>query len=463
MDTNNINIIVFDEDDNFKKSKELLGDEGYTIKRFFCIQKVDQLDHIIENQLKSDDYIFLVVHVFGKTDNLKGISKFKGSGIIEKYPNLEYMFISEGNKQDDIKKLMIDNKHNEFLLKNVFKYHEVRDELKTDRAKAITIKDLLNSNNKVEMEGETKLNSSNNQKYPQIKYAVITALFDDEFEELKKVFNFPEDKEIHTKKKVFYRGYLKENPEIEIIAAIPNATGMLDTSIIATQLLEFFNPEYLLMSGVCGGSEDTDFGDIILAKQIFTFQKGKISDVKTENSEGKVVDITLYDFDKNVIDYNKLFDQNGNLISVSIEKFEREHDSIISLDSLFEDKLNPKLDIVKQNINKNIKETSFIDNKSINIIIGPMACSTMVINKNGFFEDTIKGIHRKTVAVEMESYGVARACQFANNGKTIPIIFKSVMDKTVNKEDTVDGINYKKFAAYTSAQFMKELFLNKII
>jgi nucleoside phosphorylase len=87
----------------------------------------------------------------------------------------------------------------------------------------------------------------------------------------------------------------------------------------------------------------------------------------------------------------------------------------------------------------------------------------MVINKKGFFEDTIKTINRKTAAIEMESYGVARACIFANEGKTKPIIFKSVMDKTFDKEDVKNNVNNKKFAAYTSALFLKSLFEEKII
>jgi nucleoside phosphorylase len=87
----------------------------------------------------------------------------------------------------------------------------------------------------------------------------------------------------------------------------------------------------------------------------------------------------------------------------------------------------------------------------------------MVINKKGYFEDVIKKIDRNVAAVEMESYGVARACSIANKGRTIPIIFKSVMDHTFKKDDTQGTINVKKFAAYTSAQFMKHLFEMKII
>jgi nucleoside phosphorylase len=96
--------------------------------------------------------------------------------------------------------------------------------------------------------------------------------------------------------------------------------------------------------------------------------------------------------------------------------------------------------------------------KKVDIHFEPMACSTMVINKEGYFEDHIKTVNRKTIAVEMESYGVARACQFGNEGKTKWIIFKSVMDNTKQKTDEA-----KKFAAHTSALFMKEILYRGIL
>src|SRR5690606_17219509 len=95
---------------------------------------------------------------------------------------------------------------------------------------------------------------------------------------------------------------------------------------------------------------------------------------------------------------------------------------------------------------------------SINIHFEPMACSTMVINKDGFFEDHIKYVDRQTVAVEMESYGVARACQFGNEGKTNWIIFKSVMDNMTQKDDRA-----KRFAANTSALFLKHLIYDGVL
>jgi nucleoside phosphorylase len=412
METDNIIIIVFDEQENFENSKELLGDEGYTIKRFFCIQKIDQLDRIIETQLKSDDYIFLVVHVFGKTDNLKGISKFKGSGILDKYPNLEYMFISEGNKQDDIKKLMIDNNHNEFLLKNVFKYHEVRDELKSDRAKAIKIKKLLIPNVNAGMVEKTGVNSSPAQNYPQCDYAIITALEEDEMEKLLPFI--VREGEIFNKKHLIEYGHFKGKETKKIAYASQLSTGMIDASILATELIIRFNPKYLIMTGVLGGKpEDSDIGDVVVANKVFTIDKGKISKLG---------------FKREI--------EGSNTDGSNVTKFKRDKQKIIDF----------------------IRDEDIIYNRNVNIHFGSIACVRQVIDIEGYFEDKISEIDRKAIALEMESYGIARACELVNDGKTIPLIIKSVMDNT---QDKTDGS--KPYAAWSSAMFVKYILENDLI
>ena len=58
----------------------------------------------------------------------------------------------------------------------------------------------------------------------------------------------------------------------------------------------------------------------------------------------------------------------------------------------------------------------------------------------------------------MESYGIARACELVNNGVTIPLIIKSVMDNTSGKTD-----DSKKYAAWTSAMFIKYVIIYDLI
>jgi nucleoside phosphorylase len=455
MDTKQINLFVYDLKKNYNKSKMFLGEKRTNFKDMFCVESIDEFEQSFD-KLGDDESIYLVVHVF-YTENISGIRKYLTSGIPDKYPLLNPMFISDGDEKE-IKHMMVDAN---LPHASVSKYHEVLSNLRDNKVPVYTKRQIRESDPRA-LDNQPHHQISAIQ--PKIDYAIITALYKDEFEELTKVFEFPKEQRIKTETKTYYRGYLKSNPMISVIAAIPNATGMVDSAIIATQMLEVFKPKYLIMSGVCGGSSDYNLGDIIVAKQIYTFQKGKLSDIRKKSNQNNWEKIDLYDRDNNLVDYTQLYDKEGNQIMISIEKFEIEHDAIINLNTAVEDALVPKISDIQETINRSIKIDTFLSLKrDIKIEIAPIACSTMVINKEGFFEDTIKAINRKTAAVEMESFGVARACQYANSGKTTPIIFKSVMDNTFNKEDIVSGINYKKFAAYTSAQFMKCLFDEKII
>lgn len=406
MDTNKINLIVFDEQENFDKTKDLLGYEGATVKRFFCIQSLAQLKNIIDDQLNDDDYFFLIIHVFGKTGNLQGIVKFKNSGILEKYPNMEYMFISEGNKQEDIQKSMIDN---QIDVQKVFKYHQVLTQLRDNKFKYYSKKELLNSEHPKTL-AHQEINMNDN--YPQCDYAIITALEEDEMAKLLPLIE--KEGEIKNDKHLIEYGHFKGKKNKKIVYASQLATGMIDASILATELIIRFKPKYLIMTGVLGGKpEDSNIGDVIVANKVFTIDKGKI---------------TKLGFKKEI--------EGSNTDGSNITKFKREKQKIIDF----------------------IRDEDTIYKRNVNIHFGSIACVRQVIDVPGYFEDKISIIDRKAIALEMESYGIARACELINDGKTIPLIIKSVMDNT---QDKTDGA--KTYAAWSSAMFVKYILENDLI
>lgn len=408
MNTNDINLIVFDEQENFDKTKDLLGYEGATVKRFFCIQNLAQLKNIIENQLGDEAYFFLIIHVFGKTDNLQGIVKFKNSGILEEYPNLKYMFISEGNKQEDIQKSMIDNKID---VQQVFKYHEVLTELRKDGLKIFTKRELLDSKKSVIVENKDR-NNNNSQNYPQCDYAIITALEDDEMEKLLPLIETAG--EIKNDKHLIEYGHFKGKKTKKIAYASQLSTGMIDASILATELIIRFKPKYLIMTGVLGGKpKDSNIGDVVVANKVFTIDKGKISKLG---------------FKQEI--------EGSNTDGSNITKFKREKQKIIDF----------------------IRDEDTIYRRNVNIHFGSIACVRQVIDVEGYFENKISAIDRKAIALEMESYGIARACELVNDGRTIPLIIKSVMDNT---QDKADGA--KPYAAWSSAMFVKYILENDLI
>jgi len=445
MDISKVNLIVFDEQDNFNKTKDFLGYIGSTIKNLFCIQNETQLKNIIENNLVEEDYIFLVVHVFGKTPNLIGIKKFLATDIPDKYPLLEYVYISDGAKQDDIQLLMI--KNGIAPIKEVYNYSDVRDGLKSDKFKVITKKELINNklqNSDVPMD---KLVLNNSIYYP---YAIYTALLE-EFEPLNNFIDWDESKSVNTGTTIYKVGKIK-NTEKKVVGTWARKTGMIDAAILVTEMIHLFKPTYVIMPGVCGGEEKTNFRDIIIATDVFLLGKGKIKDITEKDIETNTSQkIELF---YNGIEFNKnqLVDKEGKPVDIIIEKFEKENNS--------EESSSDIEYLIKPNSPKILEELNriYTENEKIDLHFEPMACSLSVIDKEDYFECNIKSIDRKTKAVEMESYGVARAVKLANGGKTKFIICKSVMDKTSNK---VDG--YKKPAANISAQFVQYILKNDII
>lgn len=442
MDIKNVAIIVFDENDNFLKTKGQIADERQ-VNSLRCVNSLPSFESVL-NSLNDDIFVCLVVHVF-YTQKICGVINFKSSRIGKIYPQIKVMYVSEG-VAEDIKHNMLDQK---IEVAEVYKYHQIIDNIENDTHKLYTKKELLGGIN------EENVQSSLDKYYPKFAYALITALHE-EFKEVKEFVDFPESEHFKIGNITFLTGYLKENRTKKIIASIPPETGMIDTAIISTIMLEFFRPDYLLMSGVCGGHYNINIGDIVVAKSVFTFQKGKVSDINVKNEKGELAKIELFDSNNQIVDYEHLYDKDRNHIAISIEKFEREAEHI-SLEHI-KTTLSLKKDEIERSINDTIKGFNVDKKEDLKIHIEPMACSTMVINKDGFFEDTIRSVDRKTAAVEMESYGLARACSIANGGKTNAVIFKSVMDNTKNKDD-----NAKRFAARTSALFLKELFLRNII
>lgn len=405
MDISKVNLIVFDEQSNFEKSKEFLGIEGSTIKRLFCIQNLEKFKNIIENQLNDDDYIFLVVHVFGKSSNLKGIQKFLATDIPDRYPLLEYIYISDGASKEEIEHSMINN---QIDIRGVYKYSRMREGLKKDKFKVVTKKELLERKT---ISNKIPTNNSYDISSMRFDYALITALEDDEMQKILPMIE--RQGEIKNSKLFIEYGHLKGNEEKKIVYASQPATGMIDAAILSTELLKY-NPKYLIMSGVLGGKPNkTNIGDVVVATRTFTIDKGKINDLG---------------------------------FRIEIETTSNESAIITKLRRSYEE--------IKNHLRKEDKTRK----SEIDIHFGPIGCVRQVIDIEGFFQEKINSVDRKAIALEMESYAVSRSCELINNGNTIPLIIKSVMDNTVDKAD--DG---KPYAGWSSAEFIKYILKNDII
>ncbi len=245
-----------------------------------------------------------------------------------------------------------------------------------------------------------------------IDVAILTALHDDEFENIKPLFNWEDTIENETIVYHIGQTLCNNGMNINIIATHQHKKGIVDAAILSTEIINRFNPKYLIMTGVCGGREgDTNLGDIVVASELLLYQKGK------QTEKGKQNEIDVCDIDT---------------------------------------KLIQKIRENKKNITRFIKDNDpSRDYSNLSLHIEPMACGLLVVNKKGYFEKNISSMDRNIIAVDMESFSVARACLLSNDKKSKAIIIKSVMDKTSKKDDSA-----KPFAGYTSAQCASYLIKN---
>ncbi|WP_118973938.1 5'-methylthioadenosine/S-adenosylhomocysteine nucleosidase family protein [Taibaiella koreensis] len=246
----------------------------------------------------------------------------------------------------------------------------------------------------------------------QIDYAIITALEEEEMEKILPFIN--KITEIEGARNLIEIGTLGDDPKKKVVYASQHNTGMVDASILASELILTFKPRYLIMVGVLGGKpEDTNVGDVIVATKVFEIDRGKISDTgfKKETSV-------------------------ANITNKEIKKISR----------------------AKKQIESHLNSIDQTRVSEVRLHFGPIACVNQVIDLQDFFSEKVTSIDRKAVALEMESFAVVRACELLNEGKTTPIIIKSVMDNTTNKND-----NAKPYAAWTSAKTLEFLLKSNII
>jgi len=395
MNPQNITLLVWDDPSNFNKPKTqmALGENKlYKLKHFYSKEEFELVLESIDNEA----LLVFCCHV--NYENFESYLNFDNSLIREEYNiSNKINYVSSGDSGEAMKKLC--DEHN--IKERIIKYYDLKQGIKADDIKPFTKRDILSSSIQP---GNAHITSNIKHNHPQCDYVIITALEDDEMEKVLPMIK--KEGVINDNKHLIEYGHLESNPEKKIGYASQLSTGMIDASILATKLILTFNPKFLIMPGVLGGKpEKTKIGDIVVSTKVFTIDKGKLTD------EG---------FEKEI--------EASNTDNAFTTRFKREKASIMEY------------------IN-NLDETR----SSIpDIHFEPIACVRQVIDKEGYFVENISTNDRKTIALEMESYGIARACELINNGNTTPLIIKSVMDNTQDKAD-----NAKTYAAWTSAMFLK--------
>lgn len=307
-----------------------------------------------------------------------------------------------------------------------------------------------------------KDNSLTNKIDTDIDYLVITAIPAEE-EPLLRIFKDKVENinGFMSGKDLKLRSFITSKGNKKTIALVnQEKMGMVDAAILTTQAIEILKPKNVIMTGVCGGKKDYDYGDVVIPAQAFTFQFGKLKGASTE-------DITflpsIYTSSVGNINHIKsVFSGNNTTALKEIKKDIRNDETFLNSIDKYNSDLDKKIEVYEEKgdlVNKSKLESKKINHQKFMIRIdGDMACSTSVIDIPDFFDEEIrKRFSRDTDALEMESYGVIRACHLSLHPVKCCII-KSIMDKTEGKNDA-----YKEFAANTSAYTFKYLVNEEII
>lgn len=197
--------------------------------------------------------------------------------------------------------------------------------------------------------------------------------------------------------------------------------GMAAAASLTTKVITKFHPRFVVMTGIAAGIDShLNLGDILVATDIWNYSSGKYKDVAAPDGTS-IVDLLP----------------------------DSKH---IPLDEAIREKITSQdyREVLHQIYN------SFIgakNNTELKVHFGPIACGAAVVSSDRIVVDQVLAHSRKTIGLDMESYGVCVAAQSTSTAKTIPIIIKSVSDKG----DKAKSDDYQEYASFTSIQFAKHL------
>jgi nucleoside phosphorylase len=249
--------------------------------------------------------------------------------------------------------------------------------------------------------------------------AIITAL-NKEFEELKSICTW-EPFPVKNDPLVYYKFTLntKNSNNIKIIACCVNDMGMQAASAVTSKIISTFSPSLVFMTGICAGlkSAGVNLGGIIVAKQVWDYESGKIIDGDAGNFTFKP-DMKCIPTDQGIVTRLIEFSNNKTAISNIYNEF------------------------------KGKKPNTQLEVKFDSVGSGPY----LLTSKN--YLTKLLENDRKLIGIDMEGYGMYKAAQFHQG--TTPVLVKAVSDFGDAEKDD----DYQSYASYASARFVYEYLYN---
>jgi nucleoside phosphorylase len=243
--------------------------------------------------------------------------------------------------------------------------------------------------------------------------------------ELQAVLNLPwnwSDHEISNDPTQYHVGtYENGGVKRRVIAASAARMGMQASAVLASKMIMSFRPRYVAMTGILAGIEGTcELGDIVIADPTWDYGSGK----------------------RTIREGEPVFAASPH--QIALNPFLRSKLTRMAQDTELMDKIRREWSGTRRN-------------GVLSAHIGPVASGAAVLEDQAIVA-TVLSQHRKTVGVEMETYGVFVAGEEC--GAPAPAVFslKSVCDFA----NTEKNDNHQDYAAYTSAaalRFFAETYL----
>ena len=199
---------------------------------------------------------------------------------------------------------------------------------------------------------------------------------------------------------------------LSVVGTTSTSMGLTAASIATTQLVLQFKPRIVLMIGIAAGTRDGDkqFGDVLVADPSVDYNSGKV--IQQNGVRGFQPDPYPIGL-------------NARLRSV-LHKYRGSHQIFSDIRARW----GGKLPLAANRLH-----------------VGPVGAADQVIDDASRVLE-IQQNWRKLIGVEMETYGVYRACYEAPEPKPRFISFKAVCDFAAEKSDSWQG-----YAAFVAAEF----------
>lgn len=206
-----------------------------------------------------------------------------------------------------------------------------------------------------------------------------------------------------------------------VVSAHAERMGMVSAAVLASKLISIYKPRICVMPGICAGVPGrAEIGDVVFADCSWDYQSGKHA-----------------------------VSEHGGSIFLSAP-----HQIAVDV------RIPPRVDQLGADtgaLHAVWKQWPNRPKNPFQVVRGPMGCGSAVLADSGVVE-RVEAQNRKLRAIEMESYGLLLAANYAASPRPLCIVAKSVCDFA----DSNKGDDHQAYACFTSARAI-DLFLTRFM